>query len=93
VIQLTVANFQLELSEMKVEAYMAKKDITGHSWRDLFSPSLIRRTMIGVGVMFFQRMSFIQLCGVNNNPNCRVERHQCTVILWSIAHEEYWARG
>jgi hypothetical protein len=78
---------------MKVEAYMAANDVTGHGWRDLFGPSLIRRTMIGVGVMFFQRTSFVQPFRVNNNPNFRMERHQCTVILWTTAHEEYWARG
>ncbi|KAG8826877.1 hypothetical protein FRC19_006996 [Serendipita sp. 401] len=52
---------RLELAEMQVEAKMASELGSGHGnrWRDLFGPSLIKRTMIGVGVMFFQQWSGI----------------------------------
>ncbi|KAG8811116.1 hypothetical protein FRC17_002623 [Serendipita sp. 399] len=52
---------QLELAEMRVEAKLATEAGGEHGsrWRDLFGPTLIRRTMIGVGVMFFQQWSGI----------------------------------
>lgn len=52
---------QLELSEMKVEVALANESADGHDndWSALFGPALLKRTMIGVGVMFFQQWSGI----------------------------------
>jgi hypothetical protein len=45
---------------MKVEAWLVSSENNfksdGNSWMDLFAPSVINRTMVGVGIMFFQRM-------------------------------------
>lgn len=49
------------MAEMRVEARLALHFVKegGDGWANLFGPSLISRTMIGVAAMFFQRRVFI----------------------------------
>lgn len=73
------------------------------AWAKLFDRRYIDRTLVGVMVMFFQR----ECCGLFNqlatcrkvyfraynliSPFYRMEWHQCSDILRSIAHAQPWA--
>jgi hypothetical protein len=79
---------------MRVEARLVTEQANGKEkdWSNLFKSGLIRRTMIGVGVMFFQRKSLTSN-GLDIDRISRMERNQRLIILWTDAHEEYRFRG
>jgi hypothetical protein len=79
---------------MRVEARLVTEQANGkeRDWANLFKPGLIKRTMIGVGVMFFQRKS-LTYKGLDIDRIFRMEWNQRFIILWTDAHEEYRLRG
>jgi hypothetical protein len=79
---------------MRVEARLVTEQATGKegNWSSLFKPGVIRRTMIGVGVMFFQRKSLTSN-GMDIDRISRMEWNQRAIILWTDAHEEHRLRG
>jgi len=88
---------------MKVEATlihqldggpMSKTSCLGElkSWEKLFSPRFLRRTMVGVMVMVFQRKwlfhdhNSLMSTSMKNN---RMERYQCFALLWTHSRAKH----
>lgn len=98
---------QVELLEMRAEALLVDKIFGATSkegtvraearaWGQLFSQKYIKRTFIGIMMMFFQRRC-------QSSPHCsvlladlidRMERYQRIVVLWTYFDARNWfARG
>lgn len=88
---------QIELLEMRVEATIIQMTSGGHTtatnskskfhaWKELLQEKFRDRTLIGVLIMFFQRMELnfhlIIRISVLICP-CRVVRYQRPFVLWS----------
>ena len=66
-----------------------------NSWKRLFADKYVKRTMIGIMIMFFQRRSRpedFSICDteVPSLYITRMERDQCTFVLWTAVDEKDW---
>jgi hypothetical protein len=56
------------------------------SWVDMFKPAVIRRTHIGIGLMFFQQFVGINAVGDRFTSSCRVTQPKLTDEFVLTAH-------
>lgn len=97
---------QIEFLEMRVEAAMihrrfgtaenSKSALSAEwiAWKRLFGKNYRDRTMVGILIAFFQRMfqhrSLLEPILIPILYSDRMERNQCSPILWPYIGQKYW---